>query len=107
MANNTYKSTWYSFFLSQERGRNKEFYNQIRKMTKQLHWWKARDLSIIGRVLIIKTLGLSKFIFASTVLHMPEEIKRKVNEILYQFLWNCKCEKVKRNIVKQSYEEVV
>ena len=30
---------------------NYNFTTKLEKLSKQLHWWKARDLSIIGRVL--------------------------------------------------------
>ena len=62
------------------------FVTKLDKLTKQLHWWKARDLSIVGRVTLIKTLGLSKFNFFSTVMHIPKEIVTKVDSLLYSFL---------------------
>ena len=36
------------------------FESKIKALLRQLHWWKARDLSLNGRVLIVKTLALSK-----------------------------------------------
>ena len=74
------------------------FISKLDKLSRQLHWWKARDISIIGRVMLIKTLDLSKFNFAASVLHVPKEIVQRVNVLL-----GTKCEKVKRDIVNQDY----
>ena len=35
--------------------------DKTEKLIKHLHWWKARNLSLSGKILIVKTLSLSKF----------------------------------------------
>ena len=82
---------------------NKNFEPKIEKLMRQLHWWKARDLSIIGRILIVKSIGLSKFMFLASVIQVPKYIIDKVNTLLFNFVWNCKCDKVKRSIFLQEY----
>ena len=44
---------------------------RISKLEKSLALWKSRALSVIGRVLILNILGLSKLLFASRVLEPP------------------------------------
>ena len=40
----------------------KKFQTKLDKLTKQLHWWKARDLSLFGRVLeLSKLIAYQKF----------------------------------------------
>ena len=63
------------------------FDDKIAKLQRQLHWWKARDLSLIGKVLIVKTLALSKFIHLASVITIP---KHRVNIRIYEFIWNSK-----------------
>lgn len=58
----------------------------------------------MGRVLIVKTLGLSKFSFLASVLHIPEYVIKKVNTILFQYIWKGKRDKVKRDIMIQDYK---
>jgi len=53
------------------------FDDKIKKLERLLHWWKARDLSLMGRVLIVKTLGISQFTFFASVLHIPESVIKK------------------------------
>ena len=44
-------------------------------------------MSLKGKVLIVKTLGLSKFIYLSKVLHVPDN-KQQINKKIYSFIWN-------------------
>ena len=83
---------------------NFNFITKLDKLTKQLRWWKSRDLTILGRVTIVKNIGLSKLNYVSNVLHVPHDIMKQVNSLIYQFVWGTKSEKVKRDIVNQDYE---
>ena len=49
----------------------------LKKLERLLYWWKARDLSLMGKVLIVKTLGISQFTFLASVLHIPESVIKK------------------------------
>ena len=80
------------------------FEDKIKKLERQLHWWKARGLTLQGRILITKTIGLSKFSFLANILHIPKDIISKVNQLIYKFIWKGKIDKVKRDIMIQSYE---
>ena len=106
MVNQTDKNLRYIYI-----GHNKEevyrvnFEPPLRLLDKQLALWKRRSLSLKGKVLIVKTLGISKFTFLSKVLHIPSEIKKEINSLLYRFIWNGKTEKVSRNIFMQPIEK--
>ena len=43
---------YYSYDMKAEESAN--FENTIKKLESQLHWWKARDLSLMGRVKLQK-----------------------------------------------------
>ena len=79
------------------------FQVKVESLIRQLHWWKARDLSLKGRVLIVKSLGLSKFQYLASVLSVPQTIISQVNSLIYEFIWNGKTDKVKRSIFEQQY----
>lgn len=79
------------------------FEDKIASLLKQLHWWKARKLSLTGKILIVKALGLSKFVLLASLLHIPQEYVIKINSIIYNFIWNGKSDKVKRSILSQDY----
>ena len=56
---------------------------------------KWRNLSILGKIQIIKTFAIPKLMFRASVISIPSEIVKEVNSIFYNFIWNGK-DKVKR-----------
>ena len=84
---------------------NSNFNDKIEKLLKQLHWWKARNLSLSGKILIVKTLGVSKFALVASLLHVPDKIIKVVNTIIFNFIWNGKTDKVRRKVMIQSHEK--
>jgi len=80
------------------------FKNRLDALLRQLHWWKARDLSLRGKVLIIKMLGISKFQYIASLIHIPQPVVKEVDRIIYEFIWNGKTDKVKRKIFEQEFK---
>lgn len=65
--------------------------------------WSQRDLSILGKINIIKTLALSKLIFICSVMNTPKEFSKEVNKITFDFIWNYKPAKIKKTtLIKQK-----
>ena len=63
------------------------FNDKLPKIKRHLDLWKMRKLSIFGKVLIAKTLGVSKFSFLATVVHIPMETVKRINSIIFEFIW--------------------
>ena len=61
-------------------------------------------LSLTGKVLIVKALGISKFALIASMLHVSENRITKINTIIFNFIWNGKTDKVKGKIIIQKYE---
>ena len=93
-------------YLSYDKGSaiKANFDDKIEKLKKQLHWWKSRDLSLMGRILIVKTLGLSKFSLLAAMIHVPDDYVKSINSIIYEYIWKGKSDKVKRTILSQDFE---
>ena len=71
--------------------RNDLNYRQtLKSIKKSIHMWKWRNLSILGKIQIIKT-KIPKLMFRASVISIPNE----VNSIFNNFIWNGK-DKVKR-----------
>ena len=50
-----------------EKGNNELNFNlKIRKLQTKLDMWRSRDLTLFGKVLIIKSLGLSQLIYSAS-----------------------------------------
>ena len=74
-----------------------ENYNDvIRKIELTCRMCKQRNLSLIGKVQIVKTFGISKLNFICNMCPVPEWVIKDVNKILYDFIWSGKPAKVKR-----------
>ena len=76
----------------------------MEKLAEILKSWKKRKLTIFGKVLVLKVLALSQVIFNATVLPIPFGTIGKINEIIYQYLWDGKRDKIKRKTLIGDYE---
>ena len=66
----------------------KNFLEKLKSIQEQIQIWKWRGLSLYGKVTIVKTLLIPKFIYVASVLCTPNEFVRKSKEMIYRFLWN-------------------
>ena len=76
---------------------------KINEIEKLFNCWMYRNLSIYGKTVIIKSLALSKLSHLALVL--PRLDKKKVKRLeclIYSFLWGNKVEKVCRADTKLS-----
>lgn len=92
-------------FLGVVFGRDTELDNwqpKLEKLEKRLNLWKSRSLSLVGRSLIVDTLGISKLLYLSTVLCVPKWVISKVNALIWPFVWGCRIETVSRATCHQS-----
>ena len=82
----------------------KNFKEKIAKMKRNLNLWKQRDLTIYGKILLLKTFALSQLTYISNIFHTPDNFIHEIEELMYNFLWNGKSHKVKKNVIIQNYE---
>ena len=84
--------------------------DRISRINRIFEQWSRRDLTIIGKVNIIKTFGLSQIVFIMNSISIPTKILQRLNTIFYTFLWKRKhcnkraMEKVSRNVTTNKYE---
>ena len=76
--------------------------NKIKNMNVLVNNWKKRNLTLFGKVLIIKTLLVSQIIHLLMFCPISDIIIKQINKIIYNFLWNAKVDKVARNKVVKS-----
>ena len=63
-ADSTIKILGVLFSYDQTDAFNWNYNEKLQNLEKTLNLWKMKDLSVIGRTLITKTLRISKFVFA-------------------------------------------
>ena len=85
---------------------SKNFRSIIPKIKNEIAQWQRRHLSFIGKITVIKSLLMSKFVHIFTALPNPEERTiKEINSILFRFIWNNGPDKIKRSVVVQDYHE--
>ncbi len=80
----------------------KNFEDKLNKVKNILNVWKQRDLTIIGRIQIVKTFIISQFTYVTAAVHMDKCYIDRLNQLMWNFVWKGKREKMKRNILTQS-----
>jgi len=85
----------------QSEDNQKNFFIQIKKMETKLNLWLSRDLTLFGRTLLIKSLGLSQLIYSSLMLSVPESVIQQTQTKLSSFLWKHKKDKIKQQVLFQ------
>ena len=54
---------------------------------KLINIWSARGLSLYGKVTIIKSLIVPKFVYVSSLLTTPKGVIQELNQLIFKFLW--------------------
>jgi len=65
----------------------KNFIERLDSVKKLVNVWSSRGLSIYGKVTIIKSLIIPKFVYILSLLPAPKEIVQELNRMLFKFLW--------------------
>ena len=66
----------------------KNFEQKLYLMKNILNLWKSRRLTLHGRIIILKSLALSKLVYNTSVLSFPQQFTSSVKTIISQFVWN-------------------
>ena len=75
----------------------------LSKIKKLLGWWKQRDLTLMGKVHLLKTYALSKLNYVSSLILVPKWVYVEVEKLSFEFLWGGN-DRIKRNIMYQDYD---
>ncbi len=84
---------------------------KIEKLEIQLKRWMCMNLTLEGKILIIKTYGLSQLIYNLQCYEIIERDIKVVERLIFKFIW-CKewaktkwNERIRRRVLKNEYEE--
>ena len=69
---------------------------KLSRLKSILNLWSMRDLTPIGKIVIMKTFAISQLVYLFTVLpNPPKTYIAELNTLLFNFIWNGKPHKVK------------
>ena len=89
---------------------NENWSKRIDKIKELISIWSRRNLSISGKLCIIKTFLISQIVYIIQSLALPEVVLTEINTLLFRFLWKKKntntkaFEKVKRIVICNTHE---
>ena len=84
---------------------NLNFREKVDKIRNVLSCWKYRRLTLLGKVLVIKSLASSQLTHILAQHATNHKIISEINDIFYSFLWNNKGDKIKRNVMINDYDK--
>ena len=94
--------TWFSTDPT-ERG-NLNFNHRIKQLKEILHCWSLRRLTLLGKILVIKSLAFPILTYNLSTLPIPcSRVLKEIKTLLFQFLWDNKNDKVKRTVIVNDY----
>ena len=91
-------------------GNNKEeceklnWENKIDKMNTLFFSWGKRNLTILGKIMIIKALVIPIFTFVASACVVPDKYRKEIESKCFKFIWDGKPDKIKRNTMIGNFE---
>ena len=81
------------------------FEDKLYKLSKRQNMWSGRDLSLIGKILIAKSLGLSNLVYSMSNVTFPSHLIKLTQQKVNNFIWNNKPAKVKHSTLILEYAD--
>ena len=78
--------------------------NHIVKIQNILKLWKLRNLTIEGRIVVFKSLAISKLIRLALVIEIPTSTVNLLTKMQIGFIWKGKYQKIKNITFYNDYE---
>ena len=78
--------------------------NKIDKMNTLFFSWGKRNLTILGKIMIIKALVIPIFTFVASACVVPDKYRKGIESKCFKFIWDGNPDKVKRNTMIGNFE---
>ena len=76
----------------------------IANIQRVLKLWKLRNLTLEGKIVIFKTLAVSKIIFQAFITPIPMYVVTELEKIQKSFLWENSTSKIKHDTLCNDYK---
>ena len=92
------------FTYDQLKSEELNFDSTLRAIRKSLSCWQWRNLTLIGKIQLVKTFAMPKFMFRASLISFDKDIIKSINSVIFNFVWRGK-EKIKRLALISEYED--
>ena len=77
---------------------------KVKSIELLLNTWKQRYLSIQGKIVLLKTLAISKVTMSLSLLPVDKQIIGELKKMFFNFIWKS-TERIKRNTLIGDYQD--
>ena len=86
--NNVIKSLGIYFSSSKPAGEiNDNWLPNFNKIKNIIKVWQQRYLTMIGKIVIVKSLLSSQLSFVGSIIDIPEKVIKELDTILFKYVW--------------------
>ena len=80
-------------------------YNEkLQKVKNCLSGWEYRRLSLLGKIVVLKSLIASQLVYILSPLSTNQAALDEINNVFYSFLWSGREDKIKRDVMISDYK---
>ena len=76
----------------------------LTKMRGKLGLWSTRGLSLLGKVTVLKSQGLTYLQYAAAIIPLSDRYGAEFTRALFRFLWG-KVDKISRDLASRTFQE--
>ena len=107
LCNEAFKNFGTYFSYSRKIKEECNFLKIVSNVLSVLNLWRYRDLILEGRIVVFKSLAISKIVFQALIAPVPTHVIKALETIQTSFLWNNSNPKIKHKMsVKDMRMEV-
>ena len=77
---------------------------KVLKVRNLLNMWKARNLTIKGKITLLRSKVVPVFLYVATIVYVPENIIKQVDDLFFDFIWPSGKHHVKKKVLIQEIE---
>ena len=99
------KSLGVWFSINKEEAVLLNYQEKKEKISKILSCWQLRRLTLLGKVTVIKSLAANQLVYIMSSLPSSQSYLKEIHQLLYNFLWDGKGDKIKRSVMLNEYKD--
>ena len=104
LLNDTIKILGIHFSYNKSAQIQNNFLTTVKRIQQVLQIWTSRSLTLEGKIIIFKTLAISKIVYLELIITMPNAIIVELEKIQKTFLWRNSHVKIKHQTLCNSFE---
>ena len=92
------------FTYDQLKSKELNFELTLNSVRKSLSCWQWRNLTLIGKIQLVKTFAMPKFMYRASLISFDKDTIKNINSVIFNFVWRGK-DKIKRLTLISEYED--